>query len=124
MNSIKVPQLDGDLVVEKYPASVAAFKQWIGTFPNIEALGTDMDKQIAENSLKAVFYFSPRTLYEFFDAVGLELLIGKIDDHWYHTISNDLHSYSTESRITAEEMGFQLCFDTLEKQLTKNDNKL
>lgn len=124
MNNIKVPQLNGDLILEKYPTSVAAFKQWIGTFPNIEAIGTDKDSLIQEHSLKAIFYFSPRNLYEFFDALGLELIIGKIDDHWYYTISNDLHSHSTESRITAEEMGFQLCFETLEKQLTKNDNKL
>lgn len=118
-DKIKMPSLNGDKILELYPLSVAAYKQWLGTFPKTADLGGDKDALIYDQSLKAIFYYSPRNLYEFFDKTGLELLIGRVDNHWYFTISGNLHSYSAETRIEAEEKGFQLCFETLEKQLSK-----
>ena len=118
MNNIKAPSLNGDKIFEQYPSSIEAYKKWVGGLPNIDAL-EDQDKLLLGQSLKAVFYYSPRSLYDFFDDKGLELLIGRVDDHWYYTVLGDMHSYSAASRIEAEEAGFQLCFETLEKQLTK-----
>lgn len=118
-NTIKMPSLNGDKILELYPFSIAAYKQWLGTFPKAIDLGGDKDALIYDHSLKAILYYSPRNLYEFFDGVGIELTTGKVDNHWYYTVSKDLHSYSAVSRIEAEEKGFQLCFETLEKQLSK-----
>lgn len=118
-NQIKMPSLDGDKVLELYPLSIGAYKKWLGAFPKAEELGGDKDALMYDHSLKAILYYSPRNLYEFFDKLGLELVVGKVDDHWYYTVTGDLHSYSSNSRIEAEEAGFQLCFEVLEKQLSK-----
>lgn len=116
---IKFPSLDGDKVVEQYPLSVAKFKLWLGTFPKAAEFGLDKDKLVYENSLKTIFYYNARSLYEFFDQMGLELVIGKVDTtHWSYHIAGEPHSFSTDSRISAEEMGFQICFETLEKKLS------
>lgn len=115
-NVIKVPSLDGDKVVQLYPKSMAKFKEWLGSFPNQEAL-TGVDAMIYDNALKAIFYYNPRSLYEFFDAQEIELIIGRVDNHWYFTITNEMSSFSADSRIVAEEKGFQLAFDKLEAKL-------
>lgn len=118
-DSIKTPSLDGDKVVQLYPKSLSKYKEWLGKFPNQEVLGAmgGIDNLIYDNALKAIFYYNPRSLYEFFDAQNLELVIGKVDDHWYFTITGDMSSYSADSRIIAEEKGFQLAFEKLEVKL-------
>lgn len=121
-NSIKMPSLNGDKILELYPLSIGAYKKWLGTFPKVEELGGDKDALIYDQSLKAILYYSPRNLYEFFDGAGLELIINKIaDKSWSYYISNQIPSSLNpkESRIDAEEAGFQLCFEILEKQLSK-----
>lgn len=119
MNNIKTPSLDGDKIVEQYPFSIGVFKKWLGTFPNAEEAGLGKDGLIYDNALKAIFYFNPRSLYDFFDKMGLELIVGRVDNHWYFTVRGDLGSFHADTRIVAEEQGFQLCFDILEKGLTK-----
>lgn len=110
--------MDGDKVVEQYPLVIKVFKQWLGTFPNQESLGKDI--LIYDQSIKAIFYYDPRKLYEFFDSVGLELVVNRVDDtHWSYHIIGTPHSHSAESRIIAEEMGFGEALETLENQLSK-----
>lgn len=116
MGAQKFPGLNGDKVFDQYPKSTKAIKEWIGSFPQAaEVLGDEAF--IFDNSIKALFYYDVRKLYEFFDSQGLVLLIGKIEDHWSFHIEADLHSYSSDSRIEAEEKGFQMCFELLEKKL-------
>lgn len=117
MSTIKVPSLNGDKIVEQYPKSVEAFTRWLGTFPNLESIGTDTDKQILLNSIKAIFYYNPRALYEFFDQAQLELQITKLEGGWYPSIGSVSNLSMLVSRIEAEEAGFQACFDRLEEKL-------
>jgi len=117
-NKIKTPSLNGDKIVEQYPLSVNVFKEWLGTFPNVEVLGKDA--LLYEQSLKAIFYFSPRALYDFFDDMGNELVINRVDDtYWSYHIVGSPHSFSADSRVAAEELGFGVAFETLENQLAK-----
>lgn len=124
MNNIKIPSLNGDKIVEQYPLSIVAYKEWLGAFPNVEAAGLGKDGLIYENSLKAIFYFNPRSLYDFFDAVGLILEIGiftVVNEGWYYCflINEEIEGKNVRTRIEAEEAGFQKCFDLLEKMLNK-----
>lgn len=117
MNNIKAPSLNGDKVFEQYPQSIEEFKKFIGSTMSKELLGADI--ALYDQGLKAILYYNPRALYEFFDGKGLNLIITKGDKGWYHTIDGHLTTFKEDSRIQAEEAGFQLCFETLEKQLSK-----
>lgn len=119
MSNIKAPSLNGDKIFEQYPLSIEVYKKWIGGLANIDAL-EDQDKLLLAQSLKAVFYYSPRSLYDFFDDKGLKLSITQVGENsWTYHIWEGILSSSLESRIEAEEAGFQLCFENLEKQLVK-----
>lgn len=117
-NEIKAPSLNGDKIVEQYPNTIKAYKQWLGNLPNADVLGKDA--LLYDNAIKGIFYYSPRSLYEFFDKLGIELVINRVDDtHWSYHIVGTPHSHSADSRIIAEENGFSLAFETLENQLSK-----
>jgi len=116
MNNHKFPGLNGDKIFQLYPKSIKLFKEWVGAFPKAgEVFGEEVS--LLENSIKALLYYDLRKLYEFFDNQGYVLLIGKIDDHWTFHIEGDAHSHSAESRIEAEERGFAICFELLEKKI-------
>lgn len=123
MNKIKTPSLNGDKIVEQYPLSMVAYKKWLGAFPNVEEAGLGKDGLIYENSLKAVFYFNPRSLYDFFDHVGIEIEISRslAPENWYYLFSNaDSDSLPFKTRILAEESAFQKAFELLEEKLKKS----
>lgn len=119
MNNIKTPSLNGDKIVEQYPLSMIAYKEWLGAFPNAEEAGLGKDGLIYENSLKAVFYFSPRSLYDFFDYLGLELTIrrNEVKKWWFNINSGYTSEIMYDSRIATEEAGFQTCFELQERAM-------
>lgn len=118
MKDIKPPSLNGDKIAEIYPKAFKELGDWMVKLPNAETLGKDA--LIYDQGIKAVLYFSPRALYEFFDSIGIEMVISKVDDtHWSYHIIGTPHSFSADGRIAAEEQGFSTAFETLENQLSK-----
>lgn len=116
---IKFPSLNGDKILEQYPLSVKEFQKFIGALPNIN--NAEVDALLYDQGIKAIFYYNPRTLYEFFDDKKLELLIDKPSHSWQYSVNDPVVMISSvagfKSRIEAEESGFQECFEILEKQL-------
>lgn len=117
MNDVKSPSLNGDKIFEQYPLSVNAYKQWISALPNAEVLGNDI--LIYDQAIKSIFYFNPRALYDFFDNLAIYIIVGNADERWYSLVTGTVGSQSGNTRIEAEEHGFNLAFETLEKQLSK-----
>lgn len=117
MSKQPFPSLDAEIYFSKYPKSIKRFAAWIKTFSKQEVVG-DNDA-VYQQSLKAVLYFAPRTLYEFFDGEGINLFIGRADGgRFSYTATGSLHSSSSETRRDAEERGFELAFEALEEKLS------
>ncbi len=109
--------LDGDAVAFEYPKSFTAFSKWVGAVTNQDLLD-EGEKLLFGNSIKAILYFSPRVLYDFFDERGLSVNVHQGEGGgWVYFIYEGLHSYAADSRIKAEGQAFLLAFKLLEEKL-------
>lgn len=109
----RLPSLNGKEIYELHPKSMAAASKWFSFLMEER----EMTKEQIKTALEAVITWSPRSLYDFLDENGVQLVIGKVDDRWSYHIVGDLHSSSSETRKEAEEKGFEVAFKLLEEKL-------
>ena len=110
------------IIKSKYPKSYEKLVIWS---KNIIAQYGGMDQTMQnnlpmDNIIETMVVYNPRSLYEFFDGLGINVIINLDNNKWRYIISEtsiivDQTFYN--SRKEAEDAGFLKGFELLEKTL-------
>lgn len=128
MNNTEYLTLDYEDILKRFPMSVKAITTWLVNRKDIaenmhhlldeaQLKGKTPEEMISENIVPPIVQFDPRKLYDFFDTHSIWISTKRFRSMWEADVEPILLSSSSEDRIEAEEKGFLIAFEGLEKRL-------
>lgn len=110
--------LNIEIIRTKYPKAFDKMKAWgkqqlIGTV----GIPTDLADAIPDEMLLPSLVNS-RSLYDFFDTYGINLIVDLNEGHWEYCIGEGGPVDDGKNRRDTEDRGFTYCFKELETKLT------
>jgi len=129
MLDISTQRYDINNMMSQYPKFKEALKVWfkgqaikIALFLRKEA-GVEGEVEISDeqalSSLSAYFEYNPRSLYEFFDSIGLPIEVSEFKGGWGVQILNWFNDNVYTSRFEAEKIGWDKASEMFERGLNR-----